>query len=484
MLINALIPSNKVAQWLLVHIHRLLDLIGLEKDQTIEEIIYVAIIVGLALFLGWGIKIAVLYAMRKFMLLRHSEVGKELISHNVLVHCSHIIPPLVLLALLPFAFTEDNMLRTVVFRALLIYTVIVICRAICTVTSFIWLRFDETRNSKNLPLRGILDTTLGIIWFIAIIICVSVLVNKSPVNLLTGLGAFAAVLMLVFKDSILGLVAGLQLSQNDMLRVGDWIVVPSTIANGIVTDVTLTAVKVQNWDNTIVTLPPYTLISTSFQNWRGMQASGCRQIARAVIIDSDTIVPANPDMIKTISDKYPIIKDYLQKIESLGHLEYDPGLATVNGTNQTNLGLFRAYMCQWLLNNPAIRHDQQILVRVMTPTGEGIPLQIWCFTATTAWTAYEAIQSAMFEHIAVAAIDFGLRLFNDPSSTDVTTVKFTQAVPMQPAEPPVYVTRPEPADMTASNPPEADADAKTDGKAAGRAAGKAQKDIGSEDTKD
>lgn len=425
MLLSALIPSNRVAQWLLVHIHHLLDAVGLEKNQTIEEVIYAAIIVCIALFIGWAIRNIVLYGVRKFMLMRHSTVGKELIDHKVLSRCSHIIPPLVLLALLPFAFTSETALRVIVLRGLLIYTVVVVCHAICTVTKFIWLRFDETRNSKNLPLGGILDTAVGIIWFIAVIICVSIVVNKSPVNLLTGLGAFAAVLMLVFKDSILGLVAGLQLSQNDMLRVGDWIVVPSTIANGIVIDVNLTAVKVQNWDNTIVTLPPYTLVSTSFQNWRGMTESGCRQIARSVIIDSDTIVPATKEMISEITGKYPIIKAYIDKIGSLGHNDYNPGLAVVNGSNQTNLGLFRAYMCQWLLNNPAIRSDEQILVRLMPPTGEGIPLQIWCFTATTNFTAYEAIQSAVFEHVAVTAIDFGLRLFNDPSGTDVTTVTLT-----------------------------------------------------------
>lgn len=425
MLLSALIPSNRVAQWLLVHIHHLLDAVGLKKNQTIEEVIYATIIVCIALFIGWAIRNIVLYGVRKFMLIRHSTVGKELIDHKVLSRCSHIIPPLVLLALLPFAFTSETALRVIVLRGLLIYTVVVVCRAICTVTKFIWLRFDETRNSKNLPLGGILDTAVGIIWFIAVIICVSIVVNKSPVNLLTGLGAFAAVLMLVFKDSILGLVAGLQLSQNDMLRVGDWIVVPSTIANGIVIDVNLTAVKVQNWDNTIVTLPPYTLVSTSFQNWRGMTESGCRQIARSVIIDSDTIVPATKEMISEITGKYPIIKAYIDKIDSLGHNDYNPGLAVVNGSNQTNLGLFRAYMCQWLLNNPAIRSDEQILVRLMPPTGEGIPLQIWCFTATTNFTAYEAIQSAVFEHVAVTAIDFGLRLFNDPSGTDVTTVTLT-----------------------------------------------------------
>ena len=428
-MINALIPSNQVAGWLLVHIHRLLDFLGLEKDHTAEEIIYTAIIVCIALFLGWLIRTIILLGVRKFVMLRHNTLGKELVQHKVLIHCSHIIPPLVILSLLPFAFTEDSLLRTIIFRALLVYTTLVICLAISSITSFIWLRFDETRNSKNLPIKGVIDTIIGILWFIAIIVCVSIVVDKSPVKLLTGLGAFAAVLMLIFKDSILGLVAGLQLSQNDMLRVGDWIVVPSTLANGIVTDVSLTAVKVQNFDNTIVTLPPYTLISSSFQNWRGMADSGCRRIARSVIIDSDTIVEASPELIETVSSKFPIIKNYLAHIKELGHPDYNPGLAVVNGTDSTNLGLFRIYMCQWLINNPAISNDSQILVRIMDPNGEGIPLQIYCFTTTTKWTAYEAIQSAVIEHVAVTAQQFGLRLFNDPSGTDVTTVRLTDQSP-------------------------------------------------------
>lgn len=421
----AIIPSNKVADWLLVHIHHLLDNLGLEKDRGLEDIIYAIIVVCFALLLGWLIRKFILMIVKKLVLTRHSELGHQLVERHVLIHCSHIIPPLVILALLPFAVTANTSFSVTVYRILLIYTTLVICRAICSVTSFCWLRFDETRNSKNLPLRGILDTVLGILWFIAIIICISILVDKSPVKLLTGLGAFAAVLMLVFKDSILGLVAGLQLSQNDMLRVGDWIVVPSTIANGVVTDVTLTAVKVKNWDNTIVTLPPYTLVSSSFQNWRGMKESGCRRIARAVIIDTDTITKASSQLIADVTAKYPVITTYITGLREKGHNEYDPGVAAVNGTADTNLGLFRAYLCQWLLDNPAVRHDQQILVRTMDPTGEGLPLQIYCFTDTTAWTAYEAIQSAIMEHVAVTAADFGLRLFNDPSGTDVTTVRVT-----------------------------------------------------------
>lgn len=433
-MILTLIPSNQVAQWLLVHIHHLLDVLGLDKNGTVEEVIYASIIVCLALFLGWLARTTILFAVRKFVIIRGSELGKELIQHHMLIHCSHIIPPLVMLALLPFAFTEESTFKEIVFRLLLAYTTFVICKAICAITSFVWMRFDETRNSKNLPLHGILDTILGILWIIAIIIIIAVLVDKSPVKLLTGLGAFATVLMLVFKDSILGLVAGLQLSQNDMLRVGDWIVVPSTIANGIVIDVSLTAVKVQNFDNTIVTLPPYTLISTSFQNWRGMKDSGCRRILKSIIMDSDTVVPATPELIERIVKKYPIVKVYVEKLQSLGHPDYAQGLAVVNGTIDTNLGLFRAYMCQWLLNNPAIRNDQQILVRVIDPSGEGIPLQIWCFTATTNWTAYEAIQSAVVEHVAVTAADFGLRLFNDPSGTDVTSVSLSGKLEMEPTE--------------------------------------------------
>lgn len=428
-MLTSIIPTHKVAQWLLVHIHRLLDYVGLEKDQGAEDIIYIAIIVAVALALGWLARKLTLYATKKIMLLRNNDLAQDLMQHHVLMKCSHIIPPLVLLALLPFAFTTDSLFKDIVFKALLIYTVIVICMAACRVVHFTWMRFDKKRNTKNLPLKGIMGTVVGVLWVIAVIICVSILVDKSPVALLTGLGAFAAVLMLVFKDSILGLVAGLQLSENDMLHVGDWIVVPSTIANGIVIDVNLTSVKVQNFDNTIITLPPYSFISSSFQNWRGMVDSGCRQIARSVIFDSDTIVPTTPEMIADICTKFPIIKAYVNKVQTEGKPIYDPGLTVVNGSLETNLGLFRAYMCQWLINNPAISNDQQILVRVMVPTGEGIPLQLWCYTATTKWTAYEAIQSSVFEHIIAVAPVFGLRLYNNPSGTDVTQIQLLSKTP-------------------------------------------------------
>lgn len=429
MFIADIIPSHTVAQWLLTNIHRLLDFIGLSKDKNTEEILYVAIIILAAIGIGWILSNAIRLLVRKIIMVKKPDLGHALVERKVLSHCAAVIPPLVVLALIPFAFIGTSTLSSVIMKAVLVYTSIVVCIAICSVTSFTWIRFEEKRNTRNLPLRGILDTILGILWVLTAIICVSIIVGKSPAVLLTGLGAFAAVLMLVFKDSILGLVAGLQLSQNDMLHVGDWIVVPSTPANGIVIDVSLTTIKVQNWDNTIITLPPYTLISSSFQNYRGMSDSGVRQIARSVLVDTYSVKSVTPDFLNDIVTKFPILKQYVDRVKAQSSPIFDPGLATVNGTIDTNLGLFRAYLCEWLLAHPSISSDNQILVRLMAPCEYGIPLQIWCFTSTNAWTAYEAIQSALFEHIAVVAPAFGLNLYVYSSGKDSLTVDLEKAAP-------------------------------------------------------
>lgn len=414
-----IIPSHKVASWLLSTIDGFLDHIGLEHDRTIEEIIYVAVIVAVAMTLGWLIRRGILWLSRRLVRWRYSNVGKQLIEQRVLVRCSHIITPLVIMALLPFAFDAGSSLLHVLSMVVWVYFVIVLVMAINSVLGFVWRRYDEKENTRNLPLKGILNVCTGVVWIIGVIVIGSVILDKSPVALLTGLGAFAAALMLIFKDSILGFVAGVQLSQNDMLRIGDWIVVPSTIANGIVVDMSLTAVKVQNWDNTIVTLPPYTLVSTSFQNWRGMSASGYRLISRSVIFDVDSVRSATDDLVRQVSSLEGM-SDFLAKIKSGGQF-YDPGLAVVNGTASTNLGLMRAYLCNYLLKHPLIGTDQQILVRIMAPDANGMPLQIYCYT-TTAWTAYEAVQSEIFEHIAAVTPLFGLRLYNAPSGHDVVSM--------------------------------------------------------------
>lgn len=424
MTVSTVIPSHQVALWLLTHVDRILDRLGLEHEPSLEEAVYVVIVVLIALFIGWVIRRLILWAARRLVAWRQSTITAKLLKDRVLAKCSHIIPPLVITALIPFAFDSSSSLLHVFKIALYLYTIVTFVIAITVINRFIWERFDERENTKNLPLKGILNVCNGLVWIIAAIVMGSVVLDKSPVALLTGLGAFAAALMLIFKDSILGFVAGIQLSGNDMLRVGDWIVVPSTIANGIVIDVSLTVVKVRNWDNTIVTLPPYTLISSSFQNYRGMQESGWRLISKTILIDTDSVVTTTPEILAAAS-QLPGMKEYIDKIQKDGQI-YDPGVAVVNGTIDTNLGLLRAYMCYYLMHHPLIGTDQQILVNITGPEADGLPLQIYCYT-TTAWTAYEAVKSEIFEHLAVTAPKLGVRLFNNPSGNDVTSISVVSA---------------------------------------------------------
>lgn len=419
MIVSGIIPTHAVAGWLLVHIDSLLDYMGLEHEKAIEEVIYIAVIVTFAMILGWVFRNVILWITQRLVAWRHNTFTEELLKGKVLHRCSHIIPPLVIMGFIPFAFDSQSIVLHVARILLHIYTIVAFAIAICVVNTFAWTHFNRHENTRNLPLKGILNICNGFVWIIAVIIIVSVLLDKSPVALLTGLGAFATVLMLIFKDSILGFVAGLQLSQNDMLRVGDWIVVPSTIANGIVEDVSLTAVKVRNWDNTIVTLPPYTLVSTSFQNWRGMSESGWRLIEKSFSIDADTVVPATDEIKRQVS-ALPGMADYINKIETDGQY-YDPGIAVVNGSTDTNLGLLRAYLCLYLIRHKLIGTDQQILVNVTGATSDGLQLHIYCYT-TTDWTAYEAVQSEIYEHLAAVAPMFSLRIYNNPSGRDLRSL--------------------------------------------------------------
>lgn len=419
------IPNHDLAELLLSWVGKLLDLVGLSHDRTVEEIVYVAIVLFLSIFLGMVIEKCAVFVVRKLARLRNSGMLNEMLKQDLFHRCAHFIPPLVFLGLVPFAFTGDRAVLTWILRIGGIYLLITFGIAIGAIFDFAWYRFNKHDNDKNLPLKGILNVCKGILWIIITIIGVSVLVDKSPMSLLAGLGVFATALMLVFKDSILGFVAGIQLSNNDMLRVGDWIVVPSTIANGIVQDVTLTVVKVRNWDNTIVMLPPYTLVSTSFQNWRGMQDSGYRLFSRDIYIDQASIRPATDALIDAVVAKYPLMADYVKerraaKEKGEGNV-YNPSTEP-NGTIDTNIGLFRAYICMYLLHHPQVGVGQDLLVRIQQSAEYGQVLNIYFYSKITSWTPYAALGSEIFEHIAVAAETFGIVLYNTPDR-NVFTVK-------------------------------------------------------------
>ena len=249
----------------------------------------------------------------------------------------------------------------------------------------------------------------------------AVLMEQSPLLLLSGLGAMAAVLMLVFKDTILSLVASVQLTSNDMLRVGDWIEMPQLNADGDVIDIALHTVKVQNWDKTITTIPTHRLISESYKNWRGMQESGGRRIKRALLIDQRSAHFLEPEEMERLH-RFMLIDDYLDR--KRGELDkwntdfLEAGRDPVNQRRVTNLGTFRAYVVAYLRAHPRISKEMTLLVRQLEPTGQGVPLEIYCFTSTTAWADYEAIQSDIFDHLISVIPEFGLRLFQEPSGYD------------------------------------------------------------------
>lgn len=412
----SIIPSHTIAVWLLRHIDRLLCYVGLGDSETAEEIIYVAVIVCLAIGLGIVVKYLILYLTRNAVRLRHSDGGKEMLHEHVLSKCAHIIPPLFLMAMIPFAFNYNSPVLHLIMRGVGIYALIAFAVGLNAILTYIFNRYNQRDNRRQLPLKGILNVGKGIVWIITVILCVSVLIDKSPAGILAGLTAFAAALMLIFKDSILGFVAGIQMAENDMLHVGDWIVVPGTPANGTVLDMSLSTVKVQNWDNTIITVPPYTLISGAFQNWRGMSESGVRRIMQNFTIDSTGIEPLTKDTLDAVVAKYPILKDYVAAINEgrpgAGAWMVNGGLRLANGTLETNLGLFRTYLCAYLIANPHISSDHRVLVQLTDTNIYGYTLQIWCWSATTDWNAYESIQSAVMEHVAAVIGDFGLSIYD------------------------------------------------------------------------
>lgn len=419
MLSLTIIPTHAVATWLLSTIDGMLNHIGLGQDKLTEEIIYIILISAISVAIGIGVKKMVLFLVQKAVALKHTELGTKLLQDRVLTKCSHIITPIVFMAMIPFAFNSESSTLDWILKIVGIYTLVAFAIGVSAIFRFIFDRYNEHENRRNLPLKGILNVAIGIVWIVILIIAVSILVGKSPGALLAGLGAFAAALMLIFKDSILGFVAGIQMSDNDMLHVGDWIVIPGTPANGIVQDVSLSTVKVQNFDLTTVMVPPYTLVSTSFQNYHSMYQAGARRIENSLIIDIPTVCPTTDEMLDTIGAKYPNMAAFIDNLRKNKQLSVtNPGPRAMNGTIETNLGLFRAYIGLYLNDHPKVAKDQRIMVRLMQATNSGVPLQIWCFASSTNWDEYEGIQSEIMEHLAAVINDFGgLAIYSSSSLT-------------------------------------------------------------------
>jgi miniconductance mechanosensitive channel len=286
--------------------------------------------------------------------------------------------------------------------------------------------YSHRPNAHLKPIKGYLQVVAIAIYAVTTVRIIARLIDRSPLILLSGLGAMAAVLMLIFQDTLLSLVASVQISSNDIVRVGDWIEMPELNADGDVIDIALHTIKVQNWDKTITTIPTHTLISDSFRNWRGMSETGARRIKRSLYIDVSSIRFHTSEEVDHFK-RFALLKDYIVRKEK-ELADYNEGLGTkveaeVNQRRLTNIGTFRAYTLNYLLNHPRIDQEKTLIVRLLAPGPEGLPLEVYCFTNTTEWVAYEGIQSDIFDHLLAIVPAFDLRLFQQPAGSDVLALR-------------------------------------------------------------
>ena len=363
-------------------------------------------------------------------IIRHTDIPWDdaLIECRVLHRLAHIVPGLIFYRLGPLALEGHPVSVNIIQTAAHIYLVLSGLLAIEALISAGVRIYHGTRTSHEVSIKGLVQFLKIILYLLGSVLVVSILIGQSLLYLLGGLTAMTAVLLLIFRDSILGLVAGIQISVNRMVAYGDWIEMPQYGADGDVIDITLTTVKVQNWDKTITTIPTYALISESFKNWRGMQDSGGRRIKRAIYLDVSTIKFCDEETLARFAKIQYITAHIERKKKELA--EYNKlnrvDLAhLVNGRRMTNIGTFRAYVQAYLKNHPQINQEMTFLIRQLAPTSKGLPIEIYVFCKDIVWANYEAIQADIFDHIFAIVPAFDLRVFQEPTGTDFRTLRPT-----------------------------------------------------------
>lgn len=360
-------------------------------DETIIAVLMIGVSIGLdylcqAIFVG---------GMKHYTKCAPHQWNTLLMKRRVVHHLIHILPGVLVYFLLPLAFVRGKEILDFSQKICAVY---IIAAILFTINGLLLVMLDVYNardKQKNRPMKGFVQVLQVLLFFIGGIVIIAVLVNKSPMTLFAGLGASAAVLMLVFKDSILGFVAGVQLSANDMLRIGDWIQLPNGVANGTVEEITLNTVKIRNWDETISTVPPYTLVNNSFQNWRGMQESGGRRVNKNIYLDMTTLKFCTPEDLDAIRKNVPLMADY----------------QPAEGEVPTNSQLYRIYIERYLRSLPVVNLDMDLIISQKEPTTYGVPIQVYFFSRNKVWREYERIQSDIFDHLLAIVGKFDLKLY-------------------------------------------------------------------------
>ena len=371
---------------------------------VVQRIVVIMGILLIAYLLDMICRKVVMPGVRKVTAKTQSTWDDYLLSDEVMTNVCHLIPPIVVFALIPFAFPNEPNFLSLILKICTIYITVVVMKLICAFLTSLYTISSEHEKLKNHSMKGFYQMLKLIVICIGTIIIISELISKDPIAILTGLGAGTAILMLVFQDTIKGLVAGIQLTANDMVRPGDWISMPKYGADGDVMEVSLTTVKVRNWDKTITTVPPYALVNDSFQNWRGMFDIGGRRVKRSIHIDMNTVRFCTE--------------------EELAHFKQQPWMEGFEetGKEEVNLYLFRHYLDYYLRHHPKVNQDMIMLVRQLQPTEHGMPIELYFFSANTAWVKYESLQAEVFDHVLAVVHRFGLKVFQSPTGLDLQSL--------------------------------------------------------------
>lgn len=393
------------------HIYSLIETMEFSEQTNIilYRCVIILFIAILAVVSDYVSKWLINNPLKKLAQKTRNKFDDYIFERKLPARIANIVPAFVVYFMLPMAFSKEMFLYSLLEKMSLVYIVATIMRAF---GGFITALSDMAQNSpriKNRPLKGLFQTIQVIIIFIGIIIIIAILVDKSPATLIAGLGASAAILSLVFKDSLVGLISGIQLSWNDMLRPGDWITMPSKNIDGVVFEVSLNTVKIRNFDNTILTIPPMMLMTDSFQNWRGMTESPGRRIMRSVNIDMYSVGFADESLTARVSAQYPVIDEYVRN-----RTEEDKKRGEC-----TNLKLFRVYMEWYLRNLPDVAKSETLMVRYLAATTEGIPMQVYFFSSNKVWEYYEAFAADVIEHLLAVIPQFDLRIYQRASGVDM-----------------------------------------------------------------
>ncbi|KFZ35959.1 mechanosensitive ion channel protein MscS [Shewanella mangrovi] len=404
-----------------------LSQLGIESKPSgwLSSLLLVIVCVALASLVYFLLRRVVVGTMN-LMVLRSKVTWDDIfVRHRVFEKLSMIVPVMMLNLLIPIALSANDIAEKISDRLLTIWLIIAVVRAVYACLDAINEISDVKLVSRRLPIKSFVQLFKLFLFFVCAIVSVSIMADQSPVYFLSGLGVATGLVMLVFKDTILGFVAGIQLAANRMVSPGDWIQMDKYGADGAVEEVSLITVKVRNWDHTISMIPAYALVSDAFKNWRGMSESGGRRIKRAINIDINTIRFLTLEEQQRLS-KINYLKDYLPKktqelVESNATVSDMENM--VNGRRMTNVGTFRAYLVEYLKHHEKVHQQMTLMVRQLSPTTEGLPLELYIFTNDTRWIVYEEIQSDIFDHIFAILPEFGLRAFQSPTGIDIRSIK-------------------------------------------------------------